>query len=190
VEIVNTALAGHTSLTVVAQLYKADGSVLWEKREPAPIQGNEVKKCFAIPKPEGIEGVYFLKLALWEKEQCLTTNIYWLPTTPKEYTGLTRLPQTKPTIQATLHPNGGEYTGTVRLGAGKNISFFNRIKVFDKATGKRILPVHYSDNYITLMPGDEQTVTLQFSTSVPREQIEIAIDSWTSERIVTRASNN
>jgi hypothetical protein len=185
IEVVNTAFGKH-DLTVVAQLYKADGSMIWEKKEPVHIESNQVKRLFPLSQPEGVEGVYFLKLTLLEKEQAVTTNIYWLTTRTHDYTSLARLPRTAPLVQTTLRRAGQEYTGTVSLRAGDRISFFNRIKVFDKATGKRILPVHYSDNYITLMPGDEQEVTLQFASSLPKEQIEIVIDSWTSERIVTQ----
>jgi len=89
------------------------------------------------------------------------------------------LPRYKPEANISLNKRDGVYKGTVTLKARNNISFFNRIKVFDKNTGKRILPVHYSDNYITLMPGDTQEITLEFVSSLPEKQIEIVIDSWT-----------
>ena len=65
----------------------------------------------------------------------------------------------------------------------ERISFFNRVKVFDRETGERILPVHYSDNYVTLMPGDERTIRLEFVSELPRERVRIVVDSWTSERM-------
>jgi hypothetical protein len=183
VEIVNTALNSH-SAGVKAQLYKTDGSVLWEKMETISVAGNQVKKLFPIPTPEEVNGVYFLKLTLLENEQIVTTNIYWLTTVPKDYSGLTHLPKATPQVETSFRQNGREYTGTIRLRAGKQISFFNRVKIFDKSTGKRILPVHYSDNYITLMPGDEQEITVQFSSPLSKEQIQIIIESWTTERLV------
>ena len=73
--------------------------------------------------------------------------------------------------------------GTLRLRADERISFFNRVKVFDRETGERILPVHYSDNYVTLMPGDERTIRLEFASELPRERVRIVVDSWTSERM-------
>ncbi|MDR2810000.1 MAG: beta-glycosidase [Tannerellaceae bacterium] len=183
VEIVHTALGNH-SLVLKAQLRNIDGKTIWEKEEPVVIQSNEVKRLFPVPEPSPneVDGVYFLKLSVWEKGECLTTNIYWLTTHPKDYTTLARLPRTTPQVQTTLRQEGGVYTGTVRLKAVEHISFFNRIKVFDKTTGKRILPVHYSDNYITLMPGDEQVIDLQFASALPRESISLVIDSWTDER--------
>ena len=79
---------------------------------------------------------------------------------------------------------GNVYKGTIQMTGDNHISFFNRIKVFDKNTGKRILPVHYSDNYITLMPGDKQTVTLEFESKLPASQIQVVLESWTDERRV------
>jgi hypothetical protein len=52
------------------------------------------------------------------------------------------------------------------------------VKVFDKNSGKRILPVHYSDNYVTLMPGDSKEITLEFTSSLPKEQIKIVVENW------------
>lgn len=183
VELVNTALGSH-DVTVKAQLYNRNGEVVWQKEEESKITPNSVNRLFAIPEPEGVEGAYFLKLMLLEKGKQITDNIYWLTTKPKDYTTLASLPQSIPTIKTSVKQEGGVYTGSVQLHAEKNISFFNRIKVFDKKTGKRILPIHYTDNYITLMPGDKREVELQFTSSLPKEQIVITVDSWTAERMI------
>ncbi|MDR2118391.1 MAG: beta-glycosidase [Tannerellaceae bacterium] len=184
VEIVHSA-PGTRSVRLKAQLWTADGKAVWEKEEAVAVQPNSVIRLFPVPGAEAyrIDGVYFLKLSLWEKDECLTSNIYWLTARPKDYTSLARLPRTVPDVQCTLSQQGESYTGSVRLQASDRISFFNRVKVFDRLTGKRILPVHYSDNYITLMPGDSQTVGLQFRSALPREQIAVVIDSWTADRI-------
>ena len=177
-EIVNTALTNH-SVTVKALLYKADGSVAFEKEESTTIAANSIKRLFGIPKPNGVDGVYFLKLILLENGKPLTDNTYWLTTQPNNYTGLTSLPKANSVIKTSLNQTGSSYTGTVSIRSEKNISFFNRVKVFDKNSGKRILPVHYSDNYVTLMPGDSKEIKLEFVSPLPKEQIEIAVESWT-----------
>lgn len=182
VELVNTALGTH-QISVKAGLYKPDGSIIWEKEEATTIHANSVHRMFSIPPPEEHEGVYFLKLELEENGRPVTDNIYWLCTRPKDYRGLADLPQAKPEVKTTLQREGDLYTGTISLAADNHISFFNRVKVFDKNSGKRILPVHYSDNYITLMPGDKKEIQVEFSSLLPRDRIEIVIDSWTSERL-------
>jgi hypothetical protein len=186
VEIVNSALGKH-SLTVIARLYKPDGSLIREQSESLVISPNQVKRLFSIPTPEGIDGIYFLKLILEENGKPITDNIYWLTSRPKDYTGLAALPRTTPVATAAIEATGdGGYLATVRLRATERISFFNRIKVFDKATGERILPVHYSDNYLTLMPGDEREIAVQIPATLPKERIKIVIDSWTADRLTVQ----
>ena len=179
VELVNTALGNH-EVVVKAQLFQLSGKEIWKKETAVSIGANRVERLFEIPTPEGVNGVYFLKLTLIEAGNELTNNIYWLTTKEKDFTSLNELPKTAPDVRISLDSRNDDYTGTVTLTAKENISFFNRIKVFDKQSGKRILPVHYSDNYITLMPGDSQTVSLEFTTSVPENRIEIRIESWTA----------
>jgi hypothetical protein len=183
VEVVNST-PGSRSLGLTARLYSADGSVVWEQAESVAVSPNSVKRLFSVPQPEVIEGVYFLKLIIYENGREITDNIYWLTTRPKDYTGLDSLPRVTPNVSATVGADSaGGYTAKVRLGITEGISFFNRIKVFDKATGERVLPVHYSDNYVTLMSGDEREISLHIPVSIPEERLEIAVDSWTADRI-------
>jgi len=182
VELVNTALGNH-NLTVKAQLFSRTGEKLWEKEASSALAPNSVVRLFSIPVPEKTEGAYFLRLSLTETGKEVSRHIYWLTTKEKDYTALTQLPACKPEAKLNLQKQGSIYKGIVTLKTQDKISFFNRIKVFDKNTGKRILPVHYSDNYISLMPGDQQEVTLEFASSLPANQIEVVIDSWTSERL-------
>lgn len=183
VELVNTAVGNH-NVKVKAQLYNRDGNVIWEKEEASTIPANTVNRLFVIPQPENLTGVYFLKCTLTESNEVITDNIYWLTTQPKDYTSLKELPKVQPIIKSVLQKEDGVYKGTVTLQTDKNISFFNRIKVFNKQTGKRILPVHYSDNYVTVMPGDMKEIKLEFSSDLPEEQINVVVDSWTADRII------
>lgn len=195
-ELLNATLSDRKDLSVHAGIYTLDGQCCWEKELFTDISANTVKSLFDVPVPEDVEGVYFLKLILRSKENGLKVNatnslvvpnVYWLTTRMNDYSTLAQMPKSNPVIHFSVSQDGTNYTGKVILQADRHISFFNRIKVFDMETGKRILPVHYSDNYITLMPGDKQEVTLQFSSTLPKERIQIAVDSWTADRILCPA---
>lgn len=174
--LLNTTLKDYTDLSIVARIYNLEGKLLWEKETRASSKANTVQELLDIPVPEGIKGAYFLRLAL----NADVPNIYWLTTEPKDYTSLSQLPKSRPDIKTEIKKEGSNFVGTVRLSADSRISFFNRIKVFDRETGKRILPVHYSDNYITLMPGDQQEISLEFPANLPEERIQIVVDSYNS----------
>jgi mannosylglycoprotein endo-beta-mannosidase len=179
VQLLNTTVEAVSNLTVKAEIFNREGKKLWEQSAQANAEASQVKDIFAVPVPSEVSGVYFLKLSLWDGQETeLTRNIYWLTTTPKDYRTLHELPKSSPDIKTTFTKDGNTYTGKTVFTADAHISFFNRIKLFDKQTGKRILPVHYSDNYITLMPGDQQTVTFSFQSELPESQIEVVVEGF------------
>lgn len=183
--LINATLSGYKGLKLNARIYSPEGKLLWEDNFNTDLEANTSKELDKVEVPAEIKDVYFLKLtvdAATTSGLATVPNIYWLTTRPKDYTALNRLPQSTPALNVSLQKERQTYTGKVRLEAGDKVSFFNRIKVFDRKTGKRILPVHYSDNYITLMPGDTREIELEFTSTLPREQIQIITDSWTSGR--------
>lgn len=180
--LLNTTLNNYKGLPVTARIYNLEGKMLWKKEIKTDSKGNTVQELFDIQVPEGIKGVYFLQLSL--ENSSSAPNIYWLTTEPKDYRSLSLLPQSNPSVTTKLQKDNTNYSGKVLIKADSHISFFNRIKVLDKETGKRILPVHYSDNYITLMPGEQREIDIQFPSALPKERIQIIVDSWTADRII------
>lgn len=187
VALLNSGLEAHKDLTVRAQLYGRNGKVMWEEAYSTNMEPNGVKGLGSVPEPKEADGVYFLKLTLLSKKEenpkVLFSQVYWLTTVPKDYTSLHQLPLSRPVVGASLREEKGRYKGKVSMEAVEGISFFNRVKILDKETGQRLLPVHYSDNYLTLMPGDRQEIELDFPASLPKDRIRIVIDSWTAERL-------
>lgn len=186
VELVNSGVTDWKDAVIHARILDRTGKVIWQTdQKDLTVPANSLQTVFEIPQPEGVEGVYFLELRYGaDKGDAVTSNVYWLTTKEKDYTTLESLPKTKPEVKAQLQKQGNAYAGTVTLKATDGISFFNRVKVFDNRTGKRILPVHYSDNYLTLMPGHEQTISVYIpGTDVAKNDIGIVVDSWTSDRI-------
>jgi len=46
----------------------------------------------------------------------------------------------------------------------ETIALMTHLQLHQKGSGKRVLPVFYSDNYITLVPGESRTVTIEVAT--------------------------
>jgi hypothetical protein len=59
----------------------------------------------------------------------------------------------------------GKLEVTIHNPANGTLAFFNRISLVNEQTGKRILPVFYSDNYISVFPGQQKTITLEYTPS-------------------------
>jgi hypothetical protein len=46
------------------------------------------------------------------------------------------------------------------------VAFGNRLKVTNKNTGKRVLPIYMNDNYFTLLPNESKNIQIEFDESL------------------------
>lgn len=104
------------------------------------------------------EGVFLsLRLLNLDKE-VVDENIYWLPDEKGQYSGLQQLKPAQ--VQLSARRSGEDVAVTISNPAGQPVAFFNRFSLVNAGDKQRILPVFYSDNYVTVMPGDSKTVTI------------------------------
>jgi hypothetical protein len=47
-----------------------------------------------------------------------------------------------------------------------------------KSTGDRVLPVYYSDNYVSLLPSESKVITIEASTSSLAGDALVVVDGW------------
>lgn len=78
----------------------------------------------------------------------------------------------------------GRIEVSVRNRSDVNVSFFNHITLVDKATKKRILPVFYSNNFITISPERHKQIVIEFEP--PKGvTLQVCVDEWnTGKRYV------
>ena len=61
---------------------------------------------------------------------------------------------------------------TVRIkNTGSAAALMVKLTLNDAATGQRILPAYYSDNYVSLLPGEERTVSVAFAAGDTKPSI-------------------
>jgi len=62
------------------------------------------------------------------------------------------------------------------------IAFFTELRILDKSTGESILPVIWSDNYITLLPGESQTYTATIKNKhLKNKNIDFVFKGWNTD---------
>ena len=178
VEFINLGFANE-KMKVVADIYTLDSRKVHTENKEFTANANSKTTLFPVEVPQSIDGVYFLILSLKDADdRLISDNFYWLTTKENDFTALNQLPETTVDMTVTPGKNDAGYEYKVNISNKDKIAFFNRLKVRDKATGKRILPVHYSDNYISLVPGDKKEVTVSFKSDIRQENIEIIIEGW------------
>ncbi len=180
VETVNITTIDRNNCTVRARIYQLDGKIIdQQEQKNIAIKANASKALFAVKQPAQVNGAYFLRLEILDGTNVVSENVYWLTTRPKDYTAMQHMPPSQAEVSTNLEKKSdGTYRATVRIKAKEVISFFNRVSAIERETNERILPVFYSDNYCTIFPGEEKTVTLDFASQLEKEDIKIVIKGW------------
>jgi mannosylglycoprotein endo-beta-mannosidase len=62
--------------------------------------------------------------------------------------------------------------------ANAPVAFFNRLSLINAQTGQRLLPAFYSDNYISVLPGEHKTIFIDYDASQYAEMPMLSISGW------------
>ncbi|KAG0564645.1 hypothetical protein KC19_8G127800 [Ceratodon purpureus] len=195
IEVANTTRNSLTNATVEAIAYDVDAKMVYsETFTGLSLEKKKTTIVGEIPlfKTINDQPVYFLRLKLNGVDHGLISrNFYWLHPTPGNYKqlgGVFRDNKIDVVTKATSTRSGDMISirvvveNTNWLALGKVVVAFGmRFFVTDgSATGvdKRILPVHYSDNWFSLIPNESMTVDISFKVSSPSVRPQLMLRGW------------
>jgi membrane-bound inhibitor of C-type lysozyme len=93
----------------------------------------------------------------------ISDNFYWWAKNESSLLELNALPQAKLTATAKISASGNERKATVKiLNAGSTPALMIKLTLKNAATGERILPAYYDQNYVSLLPGEMRTISIAF----------------------------
>jgi exo-1,4-beta-D-glucosaminidase len=139
-------------------------------------------RVLTLPTLTGLSRTYFVDLRLiGASDSIVSSNLYWLSTHPDElafdstnafvtaasqladFTALRALPAThvRTAVSFTQHGNSGEARVTL-TNTGASLAFFMRLRIDAGADGDEVLPVEWSDNYMSLLPGESRQLTARY----------------------------
>jgi len=62
---------------------------------------------------------------------------------------------------------------------GTRIALMAHVQLRRKGDGERVLPVYYSDNYVSLVPNESRTITIEAATADHKgEAALVLVDGW------------
>ena len=161
IEVVNLHARDHEELRAHAQLINSDGSVQWEKDTLINSNEDTTVKCFDLEFPETLSDAHFIKLTLTGNGKVLSDNFYWRGLEEGNLQSLKDLPKVHLSIRTQRQKTRDGWKLTTTLtNPSDTPCLMLRLKVTGNKSGERILPVFYSDNYISLMPGESKTITM------------------------------
>jgi hypothetical protein len=175
VSFVNMSAIPLANISINATLINTKMETTWSERAIVKVGSDAVTET-GITVPETSE-MQFLKLVASDSEgKVLSENLYWI-SKENNYKALNTLPE--PTIEASakkmFDSNTNEYTVTLK-NTGKTIAFMVSLKVCGKESYQEILPSYWSDNYFSLLPGENREIQLHFNPG--NEDFQLWMESW------------
>ncbi|MGX5853672.1 glycoside hydrolase family 2 protein [Dyadobacter jiangsuensis] len=125
------------------------------------------------------EGMFLSLRLLNLDRKPVSDNLYWLPDAAGKYSGLQTMPDSKATATARI-VSSGKVEVTLQNPANAPLAFFNRIALVDPNTKKRILPVFYDDNYVSVLPGESKTVLLEYTAKNGLTPV-VSVEGWNAK---------
>jgi exo-1,4-beta-D-glucosaminidase len=209
VAIVNGTQAAQTDLKIVAKVFDLTGKEKFSREATADVAADAVARPITIPEPAGISATYFLRLQLFSANGILlSNNFYWLSTKPDEldfaktewyytpqtafadFTALQDLPTTS--VRGIL--SHGERMGknirykVTMQNLGNAVAFLTRLRLVRGREKTEPLPVFWSDNYLSLLPGEKREVTVQVrELDMAAQKPELLIDGFNVQEMSTAA---
>jgi len=179
--VVNDQLTDKTAWTLKIKVFDFDSKLIFEKVLKLDIEANSGNEIFELPEFKNDSPLTFLDLRLYDTEgNERDINFYWLSKqedildynaevpnwyyhTPSkqfaDFTSLNTLPKVEVSSNLKILNKEGATQFIVELkNETDKVAFFLNPKIVDQSTGKSILPVIWSDNYISLLPNERRIV--------------------------------
>jgi beta-mannosidase len=182
IEVVNNTPHELTGLKVHMTIYGIDSKAKSTKDYVVEtVPGSTTVKAVQIDVPASVTPIYFVKLDLMGSDgRLVSTNFYWQNAVQDDFTELGKLPVAAIEVAGESRVEGEKTLLTMTLkNPTETISLMTHLQLHQKGSGKRVLPVFYSDNYITLVPGESRTVTIEAATrDLVGEAPEVLVDGF------------
>ncbi|NEB75547.1 glycoside hydrolase [Streptomyces sp. SID14478] len=171
---------------VTAALYDLTGRRLGGVRTQTVdiAAATKTEELFPVPWTDALPDLHVLRLTLQDaKGRTVSANTYWRHRTPEAMKRLGSMDRTRLAISAPRLSRSGdrrELTATVR-NTGSAVAAMTRLSLREAHSGHRVLPTLYSHNYLWLLPGEAQQVTLSWPASATTgERLELRAQAYNS----------
>jgi hypothetical protein len=159
------------------KLYDLHGELISENKKEIVLGAHSLQLLNKVNLPVGASEIFFLKLQLSEDERLIDENLYWLSNKHHSYEQLNELQ--KVNIKAEIK-NNTDGRSIIISNPENETAFFIRLKVINDKN-ELVLPVYFTENYLTLMPGEEKGINLDLSaarSSTGMNNLKLVIEGW------------
>lgn len=180
VNILNTTREARSGLLVSAEVYSLTNTLLFKDRAMRSAAADDKTLGLMLDLTSLLsKGLVLVRLQLADATGAvLSNNLYWLAGQPAQYRTLTTLASATMGLTASTVRQGEELKATVRLtNLSHIVSIENKLTLM-RSDHQRILPAYYSDNYISLLPGETETVEIRYPATPANAKASIGLRGW------------
>jgi hypothetical protein len=183
VQVINNLSTSLENARAHLAIYNLDGSVQYEHDFDVSAGASLATTLGSVAWPASLSPVHFVKLQLKDATgKVISENFYWraLPEHQDDLKMLDSLSTITLDAKVSRSDTDGKSVVSVTLhNPGKEVALMTHLQLRRKRSGERVLPVYYSDNYISLLPNETRTVTMEAATSdLKGEDALVVVDGW------------
>ena len=121
----------------------------------------------------------------------ISQNFYWLGEKSSSYRRLNQLPAATLSVTAKSSRTGDDVHVQVEMrNTGTVVSLTNKLTLLNANDGSRILPAYYSDNYVSLLPGESREVGIEYHLKSANGVADLTLRGWNfPQQVVTISSS-
>jgi hypothetical protein len=165
------------------QIYNLDGSKKLDQIAPISISLPATKSSYlgTLKFPDGVSPVHFVKIALLDaQDKVVSDNFYWHETKQDDFTAMDSIPDANLDSRIVRHDENGKCLLDVTLtNSTSNVAVMAHLQLRNGKTNQRVLPVYYSDNYVSLLPQESKTITVEADArDLAGDQPLVVVDGW------------
>jgi beta-mannosidase len=180
--LVNHTPAPLTNMKYRVRILNLDGSVKFDETAAVPTApASGAMELRALPTPAGLSAVHLVRLELLGPTgKVVSDNLYWKETTQDDLRALDTIPDVELQGRVARRDAGGACLLDVTLSnPTRNVALMAHLQLRNQRTNQRVLPVFYSENYVSLLPGESRTITIEAaSQDLGGARPLVVVDGW------------
>ncbi len=164
--VVNHTPVARDGLTARVRVFNLDGAMKSDRNVTVAVKASGTTDVGAIEFPAGLSPVHFVKLELKDTAgKLVSDNFYWraLPANQADYTSLDRIATAQLDTKVVRRDANGKLLLDVTLtnptkviAVMAHLQLRSALKILH-----RVLPVYYSENFVSLLPGESRMITIE-----------------------------
>jgi Exo-beta-D-glucosaminidase Ig-fold domain/Concanavalin A-like lectin/glucanases superfamily/Glycosyl hydrolases family 2/Glycosyl hydrolases family 2, sugar binding domain/Glycosyl hydrolases family 2, TIM barrel domain len=178
VAVANTTTENRAGLKLSARAYGLDNKLLLSKDAMVNAGADAVTPGFPLPLGPlmGDGGVVLVRLELRGADgQLVSDNFYWRAAHDAGYRALDRMGPA--TVNATVEAAEKNEIRVKLRNTGRTAALENKLTLLH-ADGSQVLPAYYSDNYVSLLPGEELAITISIAEDQDKSGLRLELHGW------------